>query len=102
MRLAQRRDHLVLAFLREDGLEAQLGDALLAAGLTERRVRPLPAEVGPGSLRVPGAALVVADASGACGKEGVAHGIECLARNEADERAVQVAVSICAFCSLPL
>ena len=44
----------------------------------------------------------VADAAGARVEEGIAHRVERLARHEDDELAVQVSVSICAFCSLPL
>jgi hypothetical protein len=46
--------------------------------------------------------LVLADASGARLEEGGAHHVESLARNEDYELAVQVSVSIWAFCSLPL
>src|SRR5216683_1998760 len=102
MRLAQRCDHFCLPLLREDGLESQLRDALLAPGLAVRRCRSFTAEECPRSLRVPGAVLVLADASGARLEEGSAHRIESFARHEDDELAVQVSVSICAFCSLPL
>jgi hypothetical protein len=46
--------------------------------------------------------LVLADATGTRLEEGSAHHVESLARHEDDELAVQVSVSICAFCSLPL
>jgi hypothetical protein len=46
--------------------------------------------------------LVLADAASARLEEGIAHRVERLARHEDDELAVQVSVSICAFCSLPL
>ncbi len=102
MRPAQCCDHVLLQFLRKDRLESQLADTLLASGLAARRGRSLAAEEGPRSLRVPGAVLVLADASGARLEEGVANRVESLARNEDDELAVQVSVSIWAFCSLPL
>jgi hypothetical protein len=53
-------------------------------------------------LRVPGAALVVADPARTCVEESIAHVGQGLARYEDDELAVQGSVSICAFCSLPL
>src|SRR6266852_3676012 len=102
MRPAQCCDHVLLSFLWKNRLESQLGDALLAPGLAACRPRSLAAEERARSLRVPGAVLVLADASGARLEEGVAHRVESLARNEDDELAVQVSVSICAFCSLPL
>ena len=102
MRPAQCCDHFLLPFLWKDRLEPQLRDALLAPGLAARRGRSLAAEKRPCSLGVPGAVLVLADASGARLEEGIAHRVESLARNEHDELAVQVSVSICAFCSLPL
>src|SRR3954468_18101005 len=102
MSLPQRCDHFVLLLLRKDGLEPQLGHALLAACLAECRARSLTTEKGPRALRVPGAVFVVADASGARLEESIAHRVEGFARHEHDELAVQVSVSICAFCSLPL
>ena len=102
MRPTQCCDHFFLPFLRKNRLESQLRDALLAPRLAARRTRSLAAEEGPCPLRVPRAVLVLADASGARPEEGIAHRVESLARNEYDELAVQVSVSICAFCSLPL
>ena len=102
MRSAQRCDHVFLLLLRKDRLESQLRHALLAPGLPEGWVRSLAAEKGPRSLGVPRAVLVFADVSGARRKEGSAYRIESFARHEDDELAVQVSVSICAFCSLPL
>ena len=46
--------------------------------------------------------LVLADAPSTCLEEGVADSVERFTRNEDDELAVQISVSICAFCSLPL
>jgi hypothetical protein len=46
--------------------------------------------------------LVLTDAPGTRVEEGAADGVERLTRNEDDEFAVQISVSICAFCSLPL
>ena len=102
MRGAQCCDHFVLLLLREDGLESQLRDALLAPGSPRAGLVPFAAEERARSLRVPGAVLVLADASGARLEEGIAHRVESFARNEDDELAVQISVSICAFCSLPL
>jgi hypothetical protein len=99
---AQCCDHFLLPFFWKDCLEPQLRDALLAPGLTVRRTCAFAAEEGPRSLRVPGAVLVLADTSGARLEEGSAHRVESFARHEDDELAVQVSVSICAFCSLPL
>jgi hypothetical protein len=102
MRGSQRCDDFLLPFLWKDRLESQLGDALLTPGLAARWPRSFAAEEGSRSLCVPGTVLVVADASGARLEEGVAHRVESLARYEDDELAIQVSVSICAFCSLPL
>jgi len=102
MRGSQCRDHLCLQLFREDRLEPQLGDALLAPGFPDRRARSLPAEKGARPLRVPGAMLVLTDASGTRLEERVSDGVERLAWYEDDELPVQISVSICAFCSLPL
>ena len=102
MRRSQRRDHVGLALFRENRLEAQLGNTLLAPGFPDRRARSLPAEKRARPLRVPGAMLVLADAPGTRLEEGAADSVERLTRNEDDELAVQISVSICAFCSLPL
>ena len=102
MRRSQCRDHVCLPLFREDGLEPQLGDTLLAPGFPDRRARSLPAEKRARPLRVPGAMLVLADAPGTRLEEGAADSVERLTRNEDDELAVQISVSICAFCSLPL
>src|SRR5207253_3771659 len=61
VRAAQRVDDLRLALLREDGLEPELGHALLDAALAYDWVRPLAAEEGARPLRVPRAAFVVPD-----------------------------------------
>ena len=102
MRRSQCRDHVVLPLLREDRLEPQLSDTLLAPGFPDRRARSLPAEKRARPLRVPRAMLVLADAPGTRLEEGAADSVERLTRNEDDELAVQISVSICAFCSLPL
>ena len=102
MRRSQCRDHLRLQLFGEDRLEPQLGDALLAPGFPDRRARSLPAEERARPLRVPGAMLVLADAPGTRFEEGATNSVERLTRNEDDELAVQISVSICAFCSLPL
>ena len=102
MRPAQRCDDFLLPFLRKHRLESQFGDALLAPGFAACRSRSLAPEEGPRALRVPGAVLVLTDASGTRLEERVSDGVEGLTRNEDDELAVQISVSICAFCSLPL
>jgi len=102
MRRSKCRDHICLPLFREDRLEPQLGDTLLASGFPDRRARPFPAEEGSCPLRVPRAMLVLADSPGARLEEGGADSVERLTRNEDDELAVQISVSICAFCSLPL
>ena len=99
---AQRCDDFLLPLFRKDRLESQLGDTLLSSGFAACRSRSLAPEEGPRSLGVPGAVLVVADASRTRLEEGIAYRVESLARYEDDELAVQVSVSICAFCSLPL
>jgi hypothetical protein len=76
MGAAQRRDHRVVRLLGEDGLESELCDTLLPPPLADRRVRVRAAEEGAGALGVPGAALVVADAPGARGEEGVSDRVE--------------------------
>ena len=101
MRRSQRGDHFCLALFREDRLEAQLGNTLLAPGFPDRRTRS-PAEKRARPLRVPRAMLVLADAPGTRLEECAADSVERLTRNEDDELAVQISVSICAFCSLPL
>jgi len=101
MRRSQRGDHVCLALFREDRLEAQLGNTLLAPGFPDRRTRS-PAEKRARPLRVPRALLVLADAPGTRFEECAADSVERLTRNEDDELAVQISVSICAFCSLPL
>jgi len=101
MRRSQRGDHVCLALFREDRLEAQLGNTLLAPGFPDRRTRS-PAEKRARPLRVPRAMLVLADAPGTRFEECAADSVERLTRNEDDELAVQISVSICAFCSLPL
>ena len=98
----ERSDDFVLTLLREDRLEPQLSDTLFTPGFPDRRARSLPAEKRARPLRVPGAMLVLADAPGTRVEEGVADSVERLTRNEDDELAVQISVSICAFCSLPL
>ena len=102
MRRSKCRDHICLPLFREDRLEPQLGDALLAPGFPDRRARSLPAEKRARPLRVPRAMLVLADAPGTRFEEGATNSVERLTRNEDDELAVQISVSICAFCSLPL
>ncbi|MBA3734235.1 MAG: hypothetical protein H0W90_03400 [Actinobacteria bacterium] len=102
MRIPERRDDLVLPLDREDGLEAQFRHTFLAAGFSRRRLRALAAEECSRTLRVPGAALVVADLTCARFEERVSDGVERLAWDEDDELPVQISVSICAFCSLPL
>ena len=102
MRLPQGGNDLVLPVLWEDRLEPQLGNSLLTPGFTDRRARSLPTKKGARPLRVPGAVLVLTDASGTRLEERVSDGVERLTRNEDDELAVQISVSICAFCSLPL
>ena len=102
MRRTESRDHICLPLFREDRLEPQLGNPLLAPGFPDRRARSLPAEKRARPLRVPGAMLVLTDAPGTRVEEGAADGVERLTRNEDDEFAVQISVSICAFCSLPL
>src|SRR5205085_7196211 len=83
--VVESRDHLVVARGREDRLEPELRHALLAAGLADRRRGAFPAEEGAGPLRVPGAALVVADPAGSGLEERRAHPVERLGRNEDDE-----------------
>ena len=102
MRRSQCRDHVCLTLFWEDGLEPQFGNTLLAPGFPDRRARSLPAEKGARPLRVPGAMLVLTDASGTRLEERVSDGVERLAWYEDDELPVQISVSICAFCSLPL
>ena len=99
---AQRCDHFVVLVLWENGLEPKLGDALLTPRLPACRVRALTTDEGAGSLRVPRTVLVLPDASGARLEEGFAYRVESFARDEDDELAVQISVSICARCSLPL
>src|SRR5262245_61162608 len=87
MGAAQRSENLVLTVGGEDGLEPQLEDALLAARFADRWVGPLPAQERPCPDGVPGAALVLADPAGAGVEQGVAYGLQRLARDEDDELA---------------
>src|SRR5512146_808264 len=98
----QRGHHFLLPLLWEHGLEPQLGDSLLASRRPDRRICSLAAEERSRPGGVPRAALVVADPARARLEERVAHFFERLARYEDDELAVQISVSICARCSLPL
>ena len=102
MRGPQGGNDVLLPLLREHGLEPQFGHAFLATGRAERGIRPRPSEIRAGPLRVPGAALIVSDATGARFEQRIPNRGQRLARNEDDELAVQGSVSICAFCSLPL
>src|SRR6476659_9785546 len=81
MRLPERSEHLFLPLRREDRLEPELGDAFLAPRPPHVRRSALAAEEGARPLSVEGAALVVADPSGAGGEER-------LARHEHDKLAV--------------
>ena len=69
-------------------------------GLADRGIRPLAAEEGAGAVRVPGAALVVADPPGAGGEHRLAHVVQRVTGHEDDELPVH-ALSIWARCSLP-
>jgi hypothetical protein len=102
MRAAEGSHDILLALGRENRLEAQLGHTLFPSRLAVRRVGPLTAEERSSSLRVPGTALVLPDPSGTGLEQRFAHGTERLTRHEDDELAVQLSVSICAFCSFPL
>jgi hypothetical protein len=85
MRLLERLEDGGESILGHDGLDAKLGDALLATRLAEGRIRRLAAAERASPRRVPRAALVVADAAGSGLEDGVAGGLERLARNEPDE-----------------
>ena len=67
MRLPERSEHLFLPLRREDRLEPELGDAFLAPRPPHVRRSALAAEEGARPLGVEGAALGVADPSGAGG-----------------------------------
>ena len=97
----ERGDDVVVAFGRKDGLEPQLGHALLAPHLADRGMSPGKRTKCACTRRVPGAALVLADAPGARVEERVAHGVEGLGRDEDDELASQAQSSIWARCNLP-
>ena len=88
VRARERRHDLVLKLGRKNRLEPELGDPLLAARPPHARRRPLAAEERARALRVPGAALVVADPPGPGLEERVAHVVERLPRDEHDELAV--------------
>src|ERR1035437_5645798 len=88
MRLAQSAHHFGLALDRIDGLEAVLGDALLAANLSDARPGPFAGEESTGALRVPGAALVAPDSPRARGEQRLAHTLECREGNEDDQLAL--------------
>src|SRR5438270_12679712 len=80
-----RVDDLACTIGGNDSLDAELGDAFLAAWLADRRARAGTPEKRPGSGRVPGAPFVLADPAGAGAEDGVASPLERLARDEPDE-----------------
>src|SRR5207244_4120663 len=88
VRAAEGADHLVVAVGRKDRLEAELRHALLAPGRADGGGGPLAAEEGAGSLRVPRAALVVADPAGTGLEHGLTDCVERLGRHEDDELAL--------------
>jgi hypothetical protein len=90
MRSAQGGDDGVVPLLREDRFEPELRDALLPPALTERRAGAVSAVEGSRAFRVPGAALVVADAAGAGIEQRVADQVEGVGRDEDDQLTVQV------------
>src|SRR5215218_6692492 len=94
MRVKQGAYDLVLPLRRVDGLETDFGHALFLPLFTDRRSRSLAAEERPGSVRVPGAALVRADPACAGGEHRVPHRIERVGRNEDDELSVHVSLSL--------
>src|SRR4051812_22407493 len=85
MRVEQRAHHLREQVHLDDGLDAQLSDALLAAHLADRRRRALLRQERPGAGRVPRAALVVSDPPRARTEDRIARRFESLARHEPDE-----------------
>src|SRR5581483_11608556 len=87
MRLAQRRDHLVVALRRIDRLEPKLRHALLATRPSYARLRPRTAEKRPRSFRVPRAVLVIADPPGASAEQRLPKRVEGLPGDEDDELA---------------
>jgi hypothetical protein len=76
MRHSKRGHDAVVELLRVNGLETELGDALLPPALADARARAFTTAEGPRALRVPRTALVVADAAGPRGKESVANRVE--------------------------
>src|SRR5262245_46742642 len=106
MRAAQSSNDVLVPLLGEDRLEPELDHPLLLPHLTDRRIRSGEPPERARPVRVPGAALVVADPPGARLEEGVAHLLERLGRHEDDELAIhrdagRSALSICARWSLP-
>ena len=82
--LAQRLPKVVYTAVRREHNE-----------LADRGVRPLAAEERARPRRVPGAARVVADPSGARGEDGLPRRVERLARDEPDQL-VRPTVHVCA------
>ena len=70
---------------REDDLDAQLVDGLVAAGAPGRGVGALAAEEGALPADGPGAVLVLADHAGAGGEQRLAHEVGVVGRHEPDE-----------------
>src|SRR5207248_4176742 len=85
MRLAQRTHGVGGALGRDDGLDAQLRDALLPPDLADRGIGSLAGEKRTGARGVPRAALVVADAARPGREDGVTRRVQCLPRHEPDE-----------------
>src|SRR4051794_31558308 len=85
MRVDQGAHHLREQIHLDDGLDTQLGDALLTAHLADRRCRALLRAERPGAGRVPRAALVVPDPSRPRTKDGIARRFQRFARHEPDE-----------------
>jgi hypothetical protein len=88
VRLAERRNDLRLALDRVDRFQPQLGDALLATRLPDRRIRAFAPQERACALSVPGTPLVAADPARAGSEERLSHGVERFSWDEHDELAI--------------
>ena len=80
-----RSGHAAAQTPREDDLETQLVDGLVAAGVPGRGVRALAAEEGALPAGRPRAVLVLADNAGAGGEDRLAHEVGVVGGHEADQ-----------------
>src|SRR5690348_2476865 len=85
MRLTERANDFFDLRDWYDGFDADFLGALQPTALSDGRIRPFFAEECAGSGDAKAARRILADASGACGEECVAYGLQILLRHERHE-----------------